>query len=264
MSILLHPTPYADVNAALDDLAVSIRAALGNRMSGMYLSGSLALGDFDPLSSDIDTVVVTDAEVGDDLFVALKGVHARFGAGGSPWAERVEVVYVPRCALRYAAPSAASYPQLERGGTLFRDVLESGWAIQRHILREHGVVVAGPVPRTLIPAVDPLDMCRASVGIATAWREQARQDPAWLDWLRNGEAQAFVVQTLCRLLYTLDSGSVASKPGATRWAQKALGKRWAALIERSLARRHDGRGTPESDVDETVALIQFTIERSQQ
>jgi len=77
MGELLHPTLYADVNAVLHDFLARIQALLGSHFRGMYLSGSLALGDFDRHSSDIDFVVVTDAEIADDLFVALHDMHAR-------------------------------------------------------------------------------------------------------------------------------------------------------------------------------------------
>ena len=246
----------------LHDFPACLEAIVGSRFRAIYLSGSLALGRFDPHNSHIDVVVVTDAEIAEDLFVALQAMHALFGASSSPWAVKVEAVYIPRDALRNSAPTPAQCPQIEKGGILFRGPLESGWPIQCHILRERGVVAAGPDPRTLIGPVDPADMRRASVAIATAWREQARHDPAWLAWLQHRDAQAFVVLTLCRLLHTLDSASVASKPVAARWAQKVFGERWAGLIERSLAGQHDRSETPESDVDDTVALMQYTVERS--
>jgi hypothetical protein len=85
-----------------------------------------------------------------------------------------------------------------------------------------------------------------------------------LAWLRQRKNQAFVVLTLCRLLYTLESGAVASKPGAARWAQQAVGPRWAGLIERALAGQQDSTEIPDSDADETVALIQHTVDRFQQ
>jgi predicted nucleotidyltransferase len=260
----LHLTPYANVNAVLHDFLVSIQAILGSHLRGMYLFGSLALGDFDPHGSDIDFVVVTDADIADDLFRALHDMHARFDASLSPWAAKVEAVYIPQDALRRATQTPGQYPQVEKGRTLFLDQLESGWVVQCDILREHGVVVAGPDPRTLIDPVDPDDMRRSAAVIAGSWLERARHDPSWLAWLQHEGGQAFVVLTLCRLLYTLDSGTVASKPAAARWVQKALGKRWAALIERSLAEQHDSRETPDSEVNDTVALIQYTVERCQQ
>src|SRR5207248_4281063 len=113
-----QPTPYADVNEALRELLAPAQSLLGNQFVGMYLSGSLALGDFDPHSSDIDLVIVTDGPLSDDRFAALQAMHARFAAGGSPWAVRVEAVYIPAPALRRGAPRDARYPVLERGRAL--------------------------------------------------------------------------------------------------------------------------------------------------
>ena len=48
------PTAYPDVNAVLAELSASVQTVLGHHFVGMYLYGSLALGDFNPRSSDID------------------------------------------------------------------------------------------------------------------------------------------------------------------------------------------------------------------
>jgi hypothetical protein len=259
-----EPTPYADVNDALRDLLTGVQAVLGAHFVGMYLTGSLALGDFHPRTSDSDFVVVTTGTLSDDLVGALRDLHARFDTGGSPWAGKVEAVYIPREALREAAPTGAQYPQVEKGRLLFVDQLESGWIFQCYILREHGVALDGPDPRTLIDPVDRDAMRRAATPIAVIWQALAHLDPAWLAWLRERGNQAFVALTLCRLLYTLDSGAVASKPAAARWAQKVLGGRWAGLLARSLAGQHASAATPDSDVADTVALIAYTVGRFRQ
>ncbi len=256
-----QPTPHADVNEALRELLVQAQTILGSRFVGMYLSGSLAVGDFNPHGSDIDLVIVTDAVLPDDLFAALQEMHARFAAGGSPWAAKLEAVYIPEQALRRGAPVDAKHPVLEKGRNLVMDHLEDAWSVQRYTLREHGLALAGPEPHTLLEPVDPNDMRREGSAIAGNWLEQARADPEWLVWLRQRDAQAFVVLTLCRLLYTLKTGSVASKPGAAGWARQALGPRWAGLIERALAGQREDTEIPESEVEETVALIRHTEER---
>jgi hypothetical protein len=264
MHELLHPTPYADVNAVLHEFLIRIQAILGEHLRGMYLSGSLALGDFDPRSSDLDVVVVTDEALSHELFVALQQMHARFDTSGFPWAAKVDAVYLPQEALRHSAPTLEHYPQIEWPGPLFLGPLESGWIFQCSILREHGIVLAGPDPRALIDPIDADEMRRAVGTIPLMWLEQAHHDPSWLVWLQQRREQAFVVLTLCRLLYTLDSGAVTSKPAAARWAEKVLGPRWSGLIERSLAGQVDGGDTLEGDVNDTVALLQQTVDRFRQ
>ena len=262
----LHPTSYAGVNAVLREFLVSIQAIVGDQLRGLYLIGSLALGDFDSRSSDIDFVVVTDAELPEALVLALREMHARIARGGGPWATKIEAVYIPQAALSHsgAPPATARYPQIEKGGTLALERLEDAWSAQRYTLREHGVAVAGPHPRTLLDPVDPDAMRREGVAIMEQWLEQARHDPSWLEWLRHRRNQAFVVQTLCRLLYTYETGAVASKPAAARWAQQSVSQRWAALIARSVAGQHDGGDAPESDERETVAFVAYTVDHFRQ
>lgn len=266
MAETMHPTPYADVNAVLRDFLAHIQAIIGDQLRGMYLIGSLALGDFDPHSSDIDFVVVTADELPEAAFLALREMHMRFAASGSPWATKIEAVYIPQAALRHsgATPTTARYPQIEKGGTLALERLEDAWSAQCYTLRECGVVIAGPGPRTLLDPVDPDAMRREGVAIMEQWLDQARHDPSWLEWLCQRRNQVFVVQTLCRLLYTHETGAVASKPAATRWARRRVDEHWAALIARSVAAQHECGAAPESDVQETVAFIQFTVDRCRQ
>ena len=92
MNHRLAPTPFTDVNFVLDHFRSQLQALLDSELMGIYLVGSLALGDFNPRSSDIDFVVVTSTEIDPDRFTALQHVHAQFAASNSPWAEKIEDV----------------------------------------------------------------------------------------------------------------------------------------------------------------------------
>lgn len=259
----MGPTPYADVNAVLAELLSNIQVVLGRNFRGMYLHGSLALGDFAPDRSDIDVVVVTETEVTQEQFEALRSMHARFNASSSPWATEVEAAYIPRDALRRYDPANASHPHIVRGDeTLVIEHFHTDWIVQRAILREHGVIVAGPAPHTLIDPVDPQSLRRAVADIATSWLEPeflAAGEPVAL---RQRGYQPYMVLTLCRMLYTLEFGTVVSKPAAARWAQQALDQCWDDLIEPALAWRKDHQHMPRDDeVDRTLALIEHTVER---
>jgi hypothetical protein len=97
--------------------------------------------------------------------------------------------------------------------------------------------------------------------IARTWLDQAEHDPTGLDWARPRPYFAFVVATLCRLLYTLDTGGVASKPVATHWAQQALDGRWGDFIARTWATRHEDGEAPQDDMDMLVVFIRYTVAR---
>ncbi len=258
---VLFPTPYTEVNAALQDFAGRIRAILGRRFLGLYLYGSLALGDFNPDTSDLDFIVVTRGAILADRFSALAEMHAWFDRSDSPWARRIEAAYIPREALNHPTPTQAAYPQVEKGAELFRAPLEPGWVFQRYTLREHGVVVAGPVPRALVAPVDPAEMRQAAAAIAGEWLERSRRDPAWIAWARPRSHLSFVVLTLCRLLYSLETGAVCSKPAAARWVREHTGGRWEQLIQRALADQQDCREAPEPELQEMLALLGYTVEK---
>jgi predicted nucleotidyltransferase len=261
----VSPTAYPAVNAGLRDFLASVRAILGPQLRGMYLVGSLAVGDFDPTTSDLDIIVVTDGALSDDRVAALRDFHTRLGAGDSPFARRLEAAYIPERDLRRPASATSSYPPVERDRPFFVEPLEPGWSVQRYTLCEHGIVVAGPDPRDLLDPVDPDELCdqmrRDGATIAHTWLDQAEHDPTWLDWARQRPYFAFVVATLCRLLYTLESGGVASKPAAIGWARQALDGQWAGFIARSWAARNEDGDAPQNEMDTLVAFIRYTAER---
>src|SRR4051812_13397758 len=109
------PTPYAAVNVLLFRLLQEVQAALGAQFIGMYLYGSLASGDFDEHSSDIDFVVVTQDEIAADLIPKLKAVHERIAQSGLKWASKLEGSYISRAALRRYNPNDPPRVQYNEG-----------------------------------------------------------------------------------------------------------------------------------------------------
>jgi len=104
--------------------------------------------------------------------------------------------------------------------------------IHRHVVREHGVALVGPDPRTLIDPVDAGDLRDAVVSLLPGWWTPASTCRRWLD---NPFYRSYAVLTICRMRYTLQYGVVVSKPSAARWAQAALDARWTPLIQAALA-----------------------------
>lgn len=255
-----QPTPYSDVNAVVHELLTSLQAILGAQLQGMYLVGSLALGDFHPQASDLDILMVTGGTLSVETFASLRDLHQRFDHSASVWAARLDVVYIPQEILRESFPTGVRYPVLEWPGLLALEPLESGWPIQRYTLREYAIVVYGPDPRSLLDPVNPDDLRQASAAIVQRWRDQAQRDPEWVVWLGEPANHMFVVLTLCRLLYTLETGSVASKPAAARWSERKLPSRWSGLVGRATTRQQATDDEPVDEVNTTLALLEYTYE----
>ncbi len=254
--LLSSQTPYPAINALLETLLASLQAVLGERLTGIYLHGSLASGDFHPNRSDVDILVVTASELPGETLVNLQAMHGRIAASGLEWATTLEISYIPQKALRRYDPDNAYHPALRADGSFSVDRHGSDWVIQRHNFRENGIVLSGPDIKTLIDPVQPEELKEAVAGILEEWWRPKLKD---FSLLTSGEYQAFAVLTMCRALYTLQTGEVVSKPAAARWAQETLGQPWAPLIERASAWQ---RGQPLDVLGEILDFIRYTLEKS--
>ena len=247
-----QPTPYQDVNVALQLLLSNMLDILDDHFIGLYLGGSLALGDFNPLRSDIDFVAVTVDELSSETIVALEEMHTRLWATGTKWATKLDGSYVPQQTLRRWTSDARPCPFVEADS--FQVTNQGSAVIQRHIVRQYGLTVAGPRPQTLIDPVDADDLRKALWDMLEKWWRPLLDDPAWV---HSTQEQPFAILTMCRTLYTLAHGEVGSKPVAARWAQQTIGEPWTALIGWALTWPHD---TNSNYLTSTLGLIRYTLD----
>jgi predicted nucleotidyltransferase len=223
-----------DLDAVLRRLVEGARAALGDTFCGAYLQGSLALGDFDE-DSDVDFLVVTHGEVTDAQLPDLQALHRRIYELESPWAQHLDGSYVSKERLRRIETPPSPLLYLDNGATeLVRDE-HCNTAVVRWTLREHGVVLAGPDPKSLVDPVSADELRAEARAALRKWAEWAREPhqrfgPGAL----SRRQQGLLVLSLCRMLHTLECGRVTSKPEAGRWALTALDPEWSPLIRRAL------------------------------
>ena len=251
--MFIHPTPFSDVNALLDELLSGVQNILEDNFVGLYLYGSLASGDFDLERSDVDFVVVTRDKISSEKISVLKAMHERLANSKLELATKLEGSYIPRADLRRYNQTDVEYPTLNER-KFYLASHGSDWIIQRHVLREQGVTVAGLPPRDFIDVVETKDLRRAVIGILNEWWLPMLENPAWLE---SGEYQAYAVLTMCRALFTIGNGTIASKPVSARWAQETLGKRWKDLIEKAAAWRHCEQF---NKLGETLDFIRYTVD----
>ncbi|MBN1372743.1 MAG: DUF4111 domain-containing protein [Anaerolineaceae bacterium] len=234
-TIKSYPTPYAEANAAVEGLLDGVKAVLGKQMVGLYLYGSLAGGDFDPQTSDIDFLVVTREALGESQVAALEAMHTRLWAAGPKMTAKLEGKYLPLVDLPRFDAQAGPFPTVNEG-EFFLAKQESDWIIQRWVLREQGVTVMGPPLAPLIEPVLPEMLRGAVLGYLREWWKPMLARPARLE---SSEYQAYAILSMCRALYTLRNGEIASKPVSAHWAQAEFGG-WAGLIESALSWRQGG------------------------
>ena len=126
------------------------QAILGLKLVGLYLRGSLALGDFDPLTSDVDVLCVTATELGHDELEALTRMHLELAESPSRYANELELIYLTRAAAWCWQPDE-THPMLSRGsGELVLKMQNQNWVLERWSVLRGATALYGPPPATLI------------------------------------------------------------------------------------------------------------------
>lgn len=253
----IKPTQHEDVNEVLITLLNKAKDILQDKFIGMYLYGSLASGDFDRETSDIDFLIVTKDVLPDTTIAELELMHQDIWKTGLKWTAKLEGSYVHKELIRRHDPHGTPCPTVNEG-KFYVDKRGSDWIIQRHVIRESGIILDGPDPKTLIDHVGPNDIRKAVLGILHEWWFPMLNEATWLSD-RGVEYHVYAIISMCRALHALEHGVIVSKPKATQWARTNLGQPWEEIITQSLAVNL----REETDVLLTPALnfIRYTMER---
>lgn len=254
MRIATATTFTPQVDDILTALLLSVRSSVADNLIGIYLRGSLATGDFID-TSDIDFLVATERPVSDAEAEALIEMHERLAALPNPFADRLEGAYIDRAALR-RFEHGREFLTVECKTPLRWKVHETSWLIERWVLRERGITLLGPDPKMLIDPISPEELRDAVRLRILEWATWAA-NPHDPEWLPPRSHQAYVVETMCRALYTLAFGQLVSKrKAAAEWAGSALPEPWRTLVENAVALRDEDTADPETIAD-VLAFVQW-------
>ena len=250
-------TYFPPINNLIADLHGRLVNVLAADYAGLVVHGSLALGDFNPATSDIDLLVITREPLTAAEVAVLAEMHERLADDHPGWAPRLEASYLPHEALRRHDPAHPAFPRLAAGQPLVVEPHHSDWIIQRHILREYGLTYFGPPPALLIDRVDETTLKTAVLDIRWWWEEQIAAPVLLL----QDAYQVYAVLSMCRMLVTLHTGEIVSKPAAARWARDVVARPYAALINAALAW---GPTMVFNQLVETAAFVRFTLDETKQ
>ena len=252
------PTADAGLNAVLAQLIAGARAALADNFLAAYLQGSFAAGDFDQ-HSDVDFLIVTAADLMAAQLADLQSLHARLFALETRWAQHLEGSYIPRAILWRHVPPPRRLPYLDNGSRALIESDHDDTIVVRWQLRAHGIALAGPPPTDLVaPIAD--DELRAEV--CQTMRTWAADLLARPSYLANRWGQPFVVLSYCRMLHTLATAAVHSKPAGVRWAHENLDPRWHGLIARASDDRPDPSAKVRLPADERDVALTLDFVRA--
>ena len=191
-------------------------------------------------------------------------MHPRIYSLASPWAQHLEGSYFPQATLKDYTLRGTPLWYLDNGSQQLLREAHCNTIAVRLTLMQHGVVLAGPPPNTLIDPI-PVEAFRQSMlESMRRWGEQITADPQQIN---NCFYQCFAVLHYCRLLHDLHTGVPGSKRAGAAWAKANLDPSWAGLIDRAW----DGRPLPEVsvrtpadpvDLSKTVEFVRCIIDVS--
>jgi hypothetical protein len=251
-----RPTAFPELNALLHELVARVQSILGASFVGAYLTGSFALGAGD-LYSDCDFLFVTEERITAEQERALRELHGEIPTRSQPWARDVEGSYAPRSDLATLATLGKEWLYVDRGRREMEWSSHCNKADVRWTLRERGVTLDGPAPRELVADV-PADVLRSTMRPLI---ESFLPDLfSWIG-LDIAWAQRYAVASLCRMLFTLETGEVTSKPAALEWAKQALDPAWHDLFqytEDDRSRGWDPNDRPRAgSAEATIAFAEY-------
>ena len=263
-------TSYPALDEVLSTHAHGLREVLAGDFVGLYLLGSLAVGDFD-LTSDVDFVVVVADELNDAAVRRVQAAHTDLIRRGDRWVTRLEYSLFPVAQLhqvtspygphgeRNDAPHRRLWyfnngsPTLERSD-------HDNTLVTRWTLRYKSPVVLGPEPATFAPDVRANTLRREIRSSMLGWEQLVLTDPDPLD---NRFHQVFLVLNNCRALQDLYEGRITSKLDGVTWARRHLDTEWQPLIEFCWQERQDtgihiSQPADRRAFGQTIEFMQYT------
>src|SRR6266536_437710 len=211
-----------------------------NPVQGLYLTGSVALGDFHPTHSDIDFVGVTDRPLTAPALDTPARVHAHLRS--HPAYPGCDGLYVTVDDLASPPAQAAGRPYHLNGAFHPGDACFEANPVTWQVLRDQAIAVRGPARDRLLVWDNPQHL--------RAWT-LANLNGYWAGWVdrhaadlaarpadeADGQTAAWGALGVARLHYTLTAGTVTSKDGAGAYAMATFPTRWHPTLTACRAAR---------------------------
>lgn len=241
-----------EINKVLDSFAKGLVSIFTDDLIGLYLTGSLSYGDFNPRSSDIDLAAILKKPAKKNQLKLIKKLHEKTEKQYKKWAKRIECSYVPVGMLQNILPPKEPRPYYGEGVLHPQSPYGNEWLINNYWLYNHGIALLGPDFKKLIKPINITEVKKACMRDLFKEWEPKINDPIYLN---NSHYQSYVVLNLCRILYTVICNSLASKKASALWVKKEF-KQWKNLIQAAESWQY---GQEMNLKEKTIDFIKFVI-----
>jgi hypothetical protein len=245
-----------EVSATMSAYARLVDEKLPGRIAGLYLSGSLALDDYQAGRSDIDFVAVSDTAVQGSELKMLRRVHNEVRRLSGP---KLDGVYLTWSALA-VPPVGLSVPYC------LRDRFEPNGdfalnPVTWRLMHRHALPLRGPA-RPVVCDDDQMlrEWCRENLQTHWGgWVRCARGYGLHRLWSLAHELVVWAVLGVARPHATIKTGAMFSKTAAGKYALEAFPSRFSGIVREALAARgRDDRSSYRNIFARRRDLLAFT------
>ena len=219
-----EPTGNPTIDETIQAYLTAVDAKLPGYVRGLYVTGSFALGAWQPGAGDIDTVILTSGPADEAVLAAI---HAEMPS--SPFLDGIYVESVP-------LPFRAVVPFVVNGEFHGAEPCGEVTPVTWLTLARYGVRVRGPAVTDLGLRIDPDELRQYNLdNLRDYWLPLVADIPP-LDGPVPAEPVTWLVLGPARLHHTLRHGDIISKASAAEYLAE-LFPRYADLARRAVAHR---------------------------
>ena len=219
-------------------------------LRGIYVHGSICLGDFVPGRSDVDVLALSDAPMAREARVAL--ADALLPLHEAPRPVELSVVRVEDaqnvpvlCQFHFSGMWAPRYAARDASNPLLDGAFpDDDMPCHIRLARQSGIALFGPPPETLLPEIDD----------GTFWRALTYD----LDDLSAFRNPVYDTLTLARIASFARTRRILTKRQAAAWAAQAF-PAFAPILKEAAAAYESGRA-PAWRADAIAAYRDFMME----
>ena len=259
--------PYPELREVLNIFVDQIKAELAGNLIGIYLVGSIASGDFD-LDSDVDFLVVTNTELTESNMKSLQEIQIKIHDIDYYPAKHLEGSYISISDLNnWSVVGEKKFYYFDNGSTAYEfSTHDNKWHV-RWILRERGITLVGQRPEKIL---QPIPINEMSKEIKTTMLQVLKIFEEEIDhplsFFNSRFGQSFAVLTYCRMLHTLQTGTVQSKKAGMTWAKQFVEPKWVKIIDQAWREREGvrflvkiGQRAELTSLYETLEFIKYAV-----
>ncbi|TMW71174.1 aminoglycoside adenylyltransferase domain-containing protein [Alteribacter natronophilus] len=223
-------TPY--VQSLVSTLQDEITKIINDNLLGFYLHGSLAMGGFNPKSSDIDILVLMEETITVDMKRQLAALLLKYSNSPYP----IEISFLSEAQLKnWVHPCPFDFHYSEFWRERYEDDLledtyiylnedintDADLAAHITILHEKGICLTGKPVHKVFPSIPRDDYISSIMSDFSDCLENIEVDPI------------YCILNLIRVFWYLKEGEISSKLEAGQWGLKALPQEYRTTIKKA-------------------------------